>query len=79
MYYLSRHARMSAVRKLLKTYIFDDSRMRENSIYDIVDRLGRVFGNKTFMRNLSRPVNAWLDVAPEEVTSDIVAFISSLE
>lgn len=79
MYYLSRHARRSAVRKLLKTYIFDDSRMRENSIYDIVDRLGRVFGNKTFMRNLSRPVNAWLDVAPEEASSDIVAFISSLE
>ena len=31
------------------------------------------------MRNLSRPVNAWLDVAPEEAVSDIVAFISSLE
>ena len=78
-YFLSRHARMSVVRKLLKAYIFDDSRMRENSIYDIVDRLGRIFGNRTFMRNLSRPVNAWLDVAPEEAVSDIVAFISSLE
>ena len=45
----------------------------------ITGRLRRVFGNKTFMRNLSRPVNAWLDVAPEEVTSEIIAFISSLE
>ena len=79
MYYLSGRVRMSAVRKLLKAYIFDDIGMRENSIYDIVNRLGRVFGNKTFMRNLSRPVNAWLDVEPEEATSDIVAFISSLE
>lgn len=78
-YYLSSRVRMSVVRKLLKAYIFDDNGMRENSIYDIVNRLGRVFGNKTFMRNLSRPVNVWLDVKPEEASSDIVAFISSLE
>lgn len=78
MYYLSHHARQLVVRKLLKTYVLDDTRMQENSISDIVGRLGRVFDNKTFMRNLSRPINAWLDVAPEVVTSDIVAFISSL-
>lgn len=32
-----------------------------------------------FMRNLSRPVNAWLDVPPEEAAASITAFISSLE
>ena len=64
---------------ILISHIFDDSGMRENSMSDIVSRLIRVFGNKTFIRNLSRPVNAWLDVAVGEVTSDIVAFISSLE
>ena len=59
-------------------YIFDDAGMRENAIPDIAARLGRIFGNKTFMRALSRPANAWLDVSAEEAAADIVAFISSL-
>lgn len=79
MYYLSGRVKPDAVRKLLRAYIFDDAGMRENAISDIVDRLGRVFGNKTFMRALSRPANAWLDVPADKATATIVAFISSLE
>lgn len=79
MYYLSGLVKPDAVRKLLRAYIFDDAGMRENAISDIVARLGRVFGNKTFMRALSRPANAWLDVPADKATATIVAFISSLE
>lgn len=79
MYYLSGRVKPDAVRKLLRAYIFDDAGMRENAISDIVARLGRVFGNKTFMRALSRPANAWLDVPADKATATIVAFISSLE
>ena len=78
MYYLSRRVRKTVVRKLLKAYVFDDPGMRENTVSDVVGRLGRVFGNRTFLRSMSRPTNAWLDVAPEEAMSDIVAFLSSL-
>jgi predicted nucleotidyltransferase component of viral defense system len=79
MYYLSTRVNHDAVRKLLQGYIFDDAGMRENAISDIVARLGRVFGNKTFMRALSKPANAWLDVPAGKATATIVAFISSLE
>lgn len=79
MYYLSGRVKPDAVRKLLRAYIFDDAGMRENAISDIVARLGRVFGNQTFMRALSRPANAWLDVPADKATATIVAFISSLE
>jgi predicted nucleotidyltransferase component of viral defense system len=79
MYYLSRRTKRAAVRKLLKEYIFDDAKMKENTVVDIKARLDRIFGNKMFMRNLSRPVNAWLDVPPEEAAASITAFISSLE
>ena len=77
-YYLSRHVRRSDVKKLIKAYIFDDAKMRENCMPDILRSIGRIFGNKKFMRNLARPVNAWLDVPAEEATADINAFISSL-
>ena len=78
MYYLLTRTRKTVVRRYVKLYIFDDARMRENGIADVVGRLERVFGNKTFMRSMSRPANAWLDVAPEKVAADIVSFISSL-
>ena len=77
-YYLSRRVRRTALKKLIKAYIFDDVKMRENGVPDILRRLGRIFGNKAFMRSLSNPTSAWLDVPAEEATADIVAFISSL-
>ena len=77
-YYLSRRVRRTALKKLIKAYIFDDVNMRENSVPDILRRLGRIFGNKAFMRSLANPTSAWLDVPAEEATADIVAFISSL-
>lgn len=77
-YYLSQRVRRAAVKKLMKVYIFDDAMMRENGVPDILNRLGRIFGNKAFMRSLARPVNAWLDVPAEKATADITTFISSL-
>lgn len=79
MYYLSSRTRRDVIGKLLKDYIFDDDKMRENTTPDIAARLGRIFRNKTFLRSLSKPVNAWLDVPAEEATAGIIAFISSME
>lgn len=77
-YYLSRRVRRTAVKRLIKAYIFDDAMMRENDVPDILRRLGRIFGNKAFMRSLANPTSAWLDVSAAEATADIVAFMSSL-
>lgn len=79
MYYLSSRTRHRATRKLIKEYILDDEDMRENSTIDIKIRLERIFDSKTFLRSMSRHVNAWLDVPAEEATATIVAFVSSLE
>ena len=79
MYYLAGRAKRDVVEKLLQSYIFDDTGMRENTIPDILARLGRIFRNKTFMRNLARPINAWLDLPAEDAASAIVAFLSSME
>lgn len=78
MYYLCRDARQDAVKRLVRTYILDDHDMRENSTSDIVVRLNRIFGNRQFMRSISKPTNAWLDVPVDKVTSDIIAFLTAL-
>ena len=79
LYYLSMRTRRGVVLKMLKEAVLDDDGMRENAIVDVVARLTRVFGNRAFMRNLSKPTNAWLDVSAEEAATTILAFISSLE
>ena len=79
LYYLAERTERDVVRKMLKESILDDVRMRENAIADVVARLSRVFGNRAFMRSLSKPANAWLDLSAEEVASAILAFISSLD
>lgn len=71
-------AKPDAVGKLPKLYIFDDDGMRGNPVSDIAARLGRISGNKTFLRALSNPANAWLDVPAGEAVAEIAAFIASL-
>ena len=62
----------------LKLYIYDDALMRENVLSDIDKRLHRVFGDKSFIRALSNPTNAWLDVPTDKATSELLSFLSSL-
>ena len=47
-YYLLRRVRRTAVKKLMKAYIFDDDKMRENGVPDLLRRLGRIFGRNHF-------------------------------
>ena len=79
MFYLSKNIRREVVCVFLKSYVYEDSEMRENALSDIDSRLRRIFGSKTFMRDLSKPANAWLDESAEEVANQIILFVSSLE
>ena len=79
MFYLSKNIRREVVQAFLKSYVYDDSEMRENTLTEIASRIRRIFSSKTFMSNLSKPANAWLDESVEGVASQIISFISSLE
>ncbi len=79
MYYLRTRVRKTVLRKYLKTYIYDDSATREKDCDGIVNRLGRVFSNKRYVRDLANPAFAWMDVAIKDVTDGLLEFVSSLE
>ena len=78
MCYLSGMLNRDVLNTYLRLYIFDDVLMRENGLSDIEKRLRRVFGDKSFMRALSYPTNAWLDVPTDKATSELLSFLSSL-
>ena len=78
MCYLSGMLNRDVLNTYLKLYIYDDALMRENVPSDIEKRLHRVFGDKSFIRALSNPANAWLDVPTDKATSELLSFLSSL-
>ena len=78
MYYLRTRVKKTVMRKLLKTYIFDDAKLRETDTTGILSRLNRIFKDKGFLRGLKDPTFAWLDVPAEDATAAILYFIDSL-
>lgn len=79
MSYLSNRLNHEVLKSYLKVYVYDDIMMREKVLLDIVNRLQRIFGNKSFMRALSQPANAWFDTPVDKAVSDLLSFVSSLE
>ena len=78
MYYLRTRVKKAVMRKLLKTYIFNDAKLRETDTIGILSRLNRIFKDKRFLKGLKDPTFAWLDVPAEDATAAILNFIDSL-
>ena len=78
LYYLSSRVRKTALKQCLRLFVFDDVRMSEKTVDDIVRRLERIFANRTFMRRLANPNVAWLDVAPDAVARQLLGFVASM-
>ena len=78
MYYLRTRVKKVVMRKLLKTHIFDDAKLRETDTTGILSRLNRIFKDKGFLKGLKDPTFAWLDIPAEDATTAILDFIDSL-
>lgn len=78
MYYLSRRIRKTVLRTYMKLYIYDDAKMREKDVAGVVRRLQRVFANRRYMKQLADPVYAWIDESPNDVTAQLVDFLSGI-
>lgn len=78
MYYLSKSVRREVVQMFLRSYIYEDVKMQENAISDVEGRLRRIFSNKTFMRDLSKPANAWLEESAEHVADQLISFLRTV-
>ena len=61
MYYLSQHSDFSTLYRCINVCIFDDSRMREDSLQDILARLEFTFHNKNYLRKADHAKTKWID------------------
>ena len=76
--YLSKMVKPEKLQRLMKAYIYDDRRMRERSIADIVHRLQRTFSDRGFLSTLANRKMNWLQMSPKEATDLLLAFINEM-
>lgn len=78
MYYLCGHINRKKVEVCLKSYIFDDAKMREKDIAGVLARLSRVFSNKRYLKRLDDSDKKWIDVSSKDAAYTITHFLEGL-
>ena len=68
-------------KKLLKNIeilIFNDDKMRENNIEDILNRLSKTLKSSRYINHLNDPVVNWLDIPIEDAINSLLKYIEEL-
>lgn len=63
----------------IKEIIYADTVMNVENIKDVINKLNILFTNKRFISNLKDARNNWLELPIEEVLSNILQFLESLD
>lgn len=77
-YYLCNHINKDTMRKCIKIYIFDDSRMREKDLNGVLRRLSLIFKDKLYLSHLAATDVNWIEKDLDIVISGIISFIKKL-
>lgn len=77
-YYLIKHVNGGKLLTCFKEYIFDDKKMYENTIQDIISRLESVSENSFYMTKLNSSRQKWIDVNADTVFDEIKKYFKSL-
>lgn len=79
-YYLVNISKLNK-KKLLKNIeilIFNDDKMRENNIGDILNRLSKTLKSSRYINHLNDPVVNWLDIPIEDAINSLLKYIEEL-
>ena len=77
-YYLTSFVNKKKTIEAFKVLIFDDDKMKEKNINDIINRLESTFSNKVYIDRLSSSNKNWLGISNEEVLNGINKFLKEL-
>lgn len=66
------------LKKCLNTLIFNDVKMREKSVIDILKRLQTILSFKAYRDNLNNPKVNWLDISTDDAIKNVLTYISNI-
>lgn len=75
LYYLGKHVENEKLKKYLKIFIYDDVRMKEESIDDILHRMKLIFRSKNYVSRVDTSRARWLD---EDINTIIESILKTL-
>jgi len=78
MYYLCGYIDREKLEVCLKSYIFDDEKMREKDIAGVLARLNRVFSDKRYLKRLDDSDKKWIDINSKDAADTITHFLEGL-
>lgn len=78
-YYLISLVDKNKLLDCFKIFIFDEHKMREKNVSDIVKRLEKTFDDETYRNALSSSKKNWLGVDDSIVLDKIITFIKNLD
>ncbi len=64
--------------KCLEILIYNDNKMKENNIQDIISRLKQILSSKRYLSMLNDPKVNWLDISIDEVISSVLEYFENL-
>lgn len=76
-YYLIKRIDEVKLYKCFESYIFNDDKMRETTIEDIINRLQIAFSNKSYLRRVDTSRVKWMDEDIDVVTKGIISTVQS--
>ena len=79
-YYLINNAGLDSKKLIanITTLILDDENMRENTFFDIVERLRNTLKSSRYINHLNDPVVNWLDIPIEEAINSVLDYLEEL-
>lgn len=77
-YYLKDHVDSKRLFTCLDAYIFSDGGMRENSTFDIYNRIRKIFSDKSYLKRLSSSDKNWTGEDIGAVMAAILAFFEHI-
>lgn len=80
-YYLIKNDKLEKEKliKCMNILIFQDDKMRENKIQDIIDRITGTLNSQRYRKNLNNPKVNWLEISIEEAIETVLNYIGELD
>lgn len=79
LYWLSQNINREKLLNCMNEIIFSDEGMKENSMADIVKRIEKVYGDKSFRRLVARSKKNWLDIDDDVACDGLINFLQALQ
>ena len=64
--------------KYIDILVFQDDKMRENTLEDVINRLSNILNNRRFQARLNTANNNWLEVPISDVVSSVLDYFDNL-